>query len=243
VTTEIRKGSNRGGKRSLTPFYVVLGLIVFIGGGLLAMSMLRKDAPVTEPSAAASAPITPSELVSKAKGVVRGSNTAPVKILVFSDYMCPWCALYATTIENQVKSTFVDSGRVVEVYHDFPLGGAAHRYGFLVARAARCAGDQNRFWEYHDLVFQKQREWAASKVEPVKELVGYAGVVGADKAAFEGCLRSDSHADVVEWNRQLGMSLGVNSTPTVFINSRRAVSPMDWEKFKLEIETALGAGR
>jgi protein-disulfide isomerase len=225
----------------MKPFYYGLGVVALAGAAWIGFGVVKKNEAATAPPATMTQVASSQELVQKAKGVIRGTNTAPVKIMVFSDYQCPWCAIYATTVENQVRTNFVDTGKVVEVYHDFPLGGE-HKYSFLVARAARCAEDQGKFWEYHDLVFTKQRDWSFQADVPVRLLKGYAKDIGLDRTKFDGCLDSDTHADLVEYNRQLGDQAGVTSTPTVFINGTRAEHPEDWDKLKADIEAALGAG-
>jgi protein-disulfide isomerase len=229
--------------RGMKPFYYALVAIALAGGGLLAMSVFRGGGSAATEAPAELQPITSSaELLQKARGVTRGVNTAPVKIMVFSDYMCPWCAVYATTIENQVRETFIDNGKAVEVYYDFPLGGA-HVHSFLAARAARCAEDQGKFWEYHDTLFSKQRDWSYEKTPPTDMFIGYADDLGLDHKAFTSCLESDKHADLVEWNRQMGSEAGVNSTPSVFINGRAAESPLDFDKLSAEINAALGTAQ
>jgi protein-disulfide isomerase len=241
VTSEPIRG-RRAQKRSMKPFYIALALIAVVGGGLIAMTVLKPEPTAATAASTALQPITtPSELMVKARGVTRGNPNAPVKLMVFSDYMCPWCAVYATTIANQVRTTFLDTGKAVEIYYDFPLGGT-HVHSFLAARAARCAEEQNKFWEYHDVLFNKQRDWSFEEAPPVKTFIGYAEDLSLDKKQFAACFQSDKHSDLVEWNRQLGEQAGVNSTPTIFINGRRSQAPLDFEKFKAEIEAA-GAGR
>ncbi len=241
MVTEPRQ--SRAKKNSgMKAFYVLLAAVAVIGAGLMAMSMMNKQEAATAASAQMAPVQNSADLLAKAKGVTRGNSNAPVKIMVFSDYMCPWCAVYATTIANQVRTAFIDTGKAVEIYYDFPLGGS-HVHSFLAARAGRCAEGQNKFWEYHDVLFNKQRDWSFSTTTPTKLFIDYAADVGLDKKAFTTCLQSDQFADLVEWNRQLGVEAGVNSTPTVFINGRASAAPLDWDKFKAEIEAAIPAGR
>jgi protein-disulfide isomerase len=224
----------------MKPFYIIIGIVVILGLGLIATGVMKGKKAANEAPASLAPLANSADLVAKAKGVVRGNTNAPVKVMVFSDFQCPWCALYATTIENQLKQTYVDAGKVVEIYHDYPIGGEYHKYGFMVARAARCADDQNKFWEFHDVAFQKQNEWSASSDLPTKLMSKYAADLGMDKKKFDACLQSDDHADVVEYNHQLGEQAGVNSTPTIFINGKKAEHPNEWDKFKVEIDAALG---
>lgn len=246
ATTNNSPSSNRAQRRNaksggMKPFYIAIAVVALLGLGLIASGVMKQQKAANEAPASLAKLANSADLVAKAKGVTRGNANAPVKVMVFSDFQCPWCALYATTIEAQLKQAYVDGGKVVEIYHDFPIGGPYHKYGFMVARAARCADDQNKFWEFHDAAFQKQNEWGSSSDLPTKLMSKYAGDLGMDKKKFDTCLQSDDHADVVEYNRQLGEQAGVNSTPTVFINGKRAEHPNEWDKFKLEIDAALGS--
>jgi protein-disulfide isomerase len=225
----------------MKPFYYILGLVAIVGAGLIGFSVMSKSKAATEPPKTLAPLANSQELVEKAKGVLRGQNTAPVKIMIFSDYMCPWCAVYAQTIENQVVANYVNTGKAVEIYHDFPLGGA-HKYSFLAARAARCAEDQGKFWEYHDVLFANQAKWGIEEDPPVRTLKGYASDLSLDRAKFDTCIDGDMHADVVEYNHQLGQAAGVSSTPTIFINGLQAKNPLEWDKLRAEIDAAVGTG-
>src|SRR5690606_31043959 len=89
------------------------------------------------------------------------------------------------------------------------------------ARAARCAGDQGRYWEYHDALYARQARWSGRSSTPLNDFEEYAAELGLDRAAFSACLRSDRHAEVVTANIMLGERLGVRGTPTVIVNGRR----------------------
>jgi len=162
----------------------------------------------------------PQALVAKAQGVSQGPDNAPVKMLVFSDYMCPYCGEFAYMIEPAIVKEFVEPGKLQFVYYDFPLGGA-HKYSFLAARAARCAGAQNKFWQYHDVLFGKQSEWSAESSAPVDKFFDYGKQIGLEPNAFKACVQSDQFQDIVSANHALGERLGVGSTPTIFVNGRR----------------------
>ncbi len=206
---------------NLKTFYWLLGLLAVAGIAAIAWIVLQGRAgdaalePVDIPSAQ-----DPQTLVAKAEGVTIGNDGAPVKMLVFSDYQCPYCGEFAAQIEPVLRKEFVDSGKLQFVYYDFPLGGS-HRHSFLAARAARCAGDQDKFWQYHDMLFGKQSEWSFEAGVPVREFLTYAEELALDRSSFDSCLKSDKYQDVVSANRLLGERLGVNATPTIFVNGRR----------------------
>lgn len=156
------------------------------------------------------------ELVELAEGVESGDPDAPVTILEFGDYQCPGCGAFARQIKPLIDTSLLESGRAKFVFYDFPLV-AGHPNAFLAARAARCAGDQDAYWEYHDALFQNQNRWA-SEGNPAGRFEDYAESVGIDREAFESCLHSDRHARTVTANMQLGQALGVSGTPTVMVS-------------------------
>jgi protein-disulfide isomerase len=224
----------------MKPFYYLLIAVAVVGGALIAFSALKKDKAVDQPTLNIAELKTPEELIAKAKGVVHGQTTAPVKIMVFADYMCPGCGHFTNAFEPLIRADYLNTGKAYEVFYDFPLGGA-HIHSFLAARAARCAEDQGKFWEYHDNLFAKQANWSYEKTAPVGTLKKYATDLGLDAGKFNACLDSDMHADVVTYNRQLGIAAGVGSTPTVFINGKASADPLNWEVLQKELDAAVGS--
>lgn len=224
---------------NLKLFYGLLALIALVGIAWIGMSVANRGE-------AAVAPIQLSgiedaqALIAQAKGVEVGGGESAVQVLVFSDFTCPACRAFAQVVEPQLKAEYVETQKVRFVYYDFPLGTDAHRYGFIASRAARCAGDQSRFWEYHDLLFGRQDEWSYERSVPLDTFVEYAGLLGLDRSEFRSCLRSEEHADIVTANRILGERLGVGGTPTVFIGGRSVTNWQVYDVVKAAIEFELG---
>ena len=202
--------------RSLTPFYVVLGLVALLGVGFLVYQSQRGSS-----GGAALAPpaveLDPAELA-RVQGISIGREDAPVVIYEFADFQCPGCAQFATFVMPLISERLVEPGLVRFVYYDFPL--AMHPHAFLASRAARCANEQGKFWEYSDVVYGRQPRWSAERSAPVASFVEYAGEVGLDRAAFEACLKSDRYADEVTRSLKFGESLNVQGTPTLFVNGK-----------------------
>lgn len=219
-------------------FYGILALVAVLGIGAILYARSQSAGMVTEPLDMSQIDNV-DELMRRARGETLGQQNAPVQIHVFSDFMCPACGHWAGQIETRLKLEFVDPGLVHLTYHDFPLGGS-FRYSFTAARAARCAGDQGLFWEYHDRLFATQRSWSYSADMPTSQFMQFARDIGAEPRAFEACLRSDAHADVVTANRMLGESLGVGGTPTVFLNGRQMQEWSDYEAVRSAIQAAGG---
>lgn len=197
-----------------------------------------------EDAVAATAPVevdlSPSELMNVA-GISMGSEDAPAVIYEFADFQCPGCAQFALAATPVIKERYVEPGHARYVYYDFPLTNI-HPNAFLAARAGRCANEQERFWEYHDILFMRQTQWAMLD-DPIEPFAGYAAEIGIDEDMFEACLRSDRYAREVSANMALGEYLGVPGTPTLFVNGRRVEiqSLGDLERI-LEREIGAAAG-
>ena len=161
-----------------------------------------------------------------------GPAGAPVTIVEFSDYQCPYCHRAQSTID-QVMSAY--AGKVQLVHRDFPLD--MHPQAFAAARASRCAGEQGRFWEYHDRLFEHQ-----DRLLP-DDLREHAARVGLDAAAFDTCLAASTYAGRVRDGVAQGTGLGVSSTPTVYVNGRLISGAQPYELFAAVIDEELSIAR
>lgn len=138
---------------------------------------------------------------------VRGNPKAPIMIVEFSDYQCPYCHQAEPTVKD-VLAKYGDKVRLS--YRDFPLT-AIHSQAMIAAEASRCALEQGKFWEYHDQLF------TATKLEK-DALIGYARDLKLDDKQFEACLTSEKYKADIEKDEQDGRKAGVNGTPAFFIN-------------------------
>ena len=231
---------NNSGGSNLKWFYLLLGVIVVVGVGLMIYGGRKGSGSQASMQPVDLAALDARALMEKAKGVRIGPDSARVQVMLFSDYTCPGCAHFTNSIEPQLLQEFVETGRIQFIAYDFPLGGASHVHGFLAARAARCAEDQGKFWEYHKQLMAAQAAWAFSASAPIEQLQSYAAQLGLDANAFSTCLNSDQHAELVTANYQLGQQAGVNSTPTVFVGPRQSLGSLDWDVLRAEIRRALG---
>jgi glutaredoxin len=144
----------------------------------------------------------------------RGSPMAPVTIVEFSDFECPYCGR-AHPIVQQVLREY--EGRVRVVFKHFPL--SSHPHAMPAARAAVAAGNQGKFWEMHDLLFEHQRQLEEEDLER------YAEQLGLDMEQFRADLQSAETQQQVEADKQEGQRVGVEGTPTFFVNGRRFREP------------------
>jgi protein-disulfide isomerase len=160
----------------------------------------------------------------------KGGKNAPVTIIEFSDYECPFCKR-AEGVVDQVMSTYGDKVKVV--FRDFPL--PFHANARPAAEAANCANAQGKFWEYHGKLFANQ-----SALTPDK-LNGYATEVGLDGSKFSECLAQKPHAAAIDKDIEDGQKVGVSGTPAFFVNGRMLSGAQPFEKFKELIDEELAA--
>ncbi len=166
---------------------------------------------------------------------VRGSSTATVSLVEYGDFECPPCGTYEPVV-RKVLERF--EGKVSLEFRHFPLS-AIHPNAVLAATAAEAAGDQDHFWEMHDLLFQMQSKWKNAP-DAERQFIDMAGQFGLDKEKFEKSLRDPQIRSRVEKQADMGRSLGVQATPTFILNGKvlESMSPTV-EAFAEEIERAL----
>jgi protein-disulfide isomerase len=222
-------------RNPLAPFYGVLALIAIAGVGILIYKTThRGGTAATQP---VNVTVTQAELAAT-PGIPLGRDDAPVTILEFADFECPHCADWVALVEPLIRQRLIDTGMVKYVFYDFPLGGG-FRHSFLAARAGRCANEQGKFWEFHDLVFGRQSTWATMS-DPTDFFVDLGKQVGVDEDQFESCVRSDKYAREVTLSRKLGDSLGVGGTPTLFVNGERLPSIPSFSELEAVVRQKAG---
>jgi protein-disulfide isomerase/plastocyanin len=169
--------------------------------------------------------------VSMDDDTVKGDANAPVTIIEFSDFECPFCGKYVSETYPQIVKDYIETGKVKYVFRDFPLD--FHPSAQKAAEAAECAGEQGKYWEMHDVLFENQD---ALEVETLKM---YAVSLGLDTAEFNSCLDSGAMAEEVKKDLADGQAYGVSGTPGFFINGKLISGAQPFEAFKQEIEAAL----
>jgi protein-disulfide isomerase len=163
-----------------------------------------------------------------------GSSEAPVTIVVFSDFQCPYCQSFAQESFPLIKKEYLETGKAKFVFRDFPL--AFHEYAQKAAEAAECAQEQGKFWEYHDKIFENQR---ALEIANLKQ---HAQDLGLNQAAFENCLDSGQMAQEVKKDFEEGSRYGVEGTPAFFVNGTPLVGAQPFPVFQKVIEQELNDG-
>jgi len=165
------------------------------------------------------------------------SSTAKVTIVEYSDYQCPACAYYHPIVDS-LKQEFGDDLSVEYKY--FPLN--SHQYAALAARAAEAARNQGKFLEMHNLLFENQQQWSSSN-NPISSIINYARELDLDMDKFRQELNAAETQQIVMEEKQEGIQMGVNSTPTFYINGEKLEqNPNTYNGFKSIIEGYMNDG-
>ena len=166
---------------------------------------------------------------------VLGSPSASVTFIEFGDFQCPFCGRFYSTTEKELKEKYVKTGKVKFIWRDFAFLG---QESFDSAVAARCAGEQGKFWEYHNYLFEHQNgenEGAFS----VANLKNFAKILNLDASQFNSCLDSSKFLSAVQKETELGRQLGVDGTPSSFINGVHITGAVPFAQFEQVILDAL----
>lgn len=160
-----------------------------------------------------------------------GTPDAPVTVIEFSDFECPFCARFALQEFPRIHDR-IESGQIEFVYKYFPLT-QIHAHALLSAQAAACAHDQDMFWEYHDILYENQ------DALEINQLLSYGKELGLNMTLFESCVINEEKQEEILRTLQQGIDAGVTGTPTFFFNGRRVVGALSAEEFATEIEREL----
>ncbi len=145
---------------------------------------------------------------------ILGDQNAPVTVIEYGDFQCPFCGNFFKNTESILREKYIKTGKVKYIYRDFVFLGDESLWA---ANAARCAGEQGKFWQYHDYLYGNQsgeNQGAFSK----SNLKGFAAVLGLDEGKFNSCLDSDKYTAAIQKETKEGGEAGVSGTPASFIN-------------------------
>lgn len=207
-------------------------IAILIGGLLLLINFVNSS---SSPSAPVEVPNLPP--VSKDDFVRVGpqaSQSARVTLIEYSDFQCPACG-YAYSLVKDLEKNFPKDLRVV--YRFFPLI-QTHQNALISSEAAYAAGLQNKFWEMHDMLFENQESWS-NNPKPQDIFLGYAEKLGLNIEKFKADMNSESTIEFIKSSENKAISLGINSTPTFFVNGKMIQNPRTYEEFRRVIQDAL----
>ena len=212
-------------------FYTVIVVVGVAGLAFLGWKALRR----TPTSIPANVTVLPADTAGF-RGYLMGSDSAPVEISEYADYQCPWCANFDIVTFPDVKTRLIQTGKVRWRYRDFPL--EQHQFSRLSAHAAACANDQGKFWPMHTLLYEGQTDWEGGGA--AGRFRKYAEAAGLDLAKYDECMKSAKYAGRIQASYQEGVALGVNSTPTFFINGRLYPN-LSFDQMQHVVDSLIGA--
>lgn len=204
--------------------WVGLAAVVIIGGGILAYNAaLPQNIPAADPNL----------LVKKdSHSTEQGTRNYTITIVEFGDYQCPACGY----VEPMIEKLLAEYPQAKLVFRNFPLPG--HQNAMIAAEAAEAAGAQGKFWEMHNAIYLNQEIW--SKMEtPMDAFVEMAKKLNLDLEKFKQDVQNHAHVERINKDRDDGVALGVNSTPTFYINGRKYLGGNSYVTLKLAIDEAL----
>ena len=229
-------------------FYSVLTVLAFAAGILLGYVVWGMN-PATETAAVAAqspqtttqaqGPVVEAPVTSQPKYIRYdvasegfpsiGPEDAPITIIEFSDYQCPFCRRWHEEVYQPLMEAY--PGKIRMVYRHLPLT-SIHPEAFPAAEAAMCAGEQNAYWDYHEKLFSSDQLGAVVYEQ-------YAQELGLDLAKFESCIAEGRYRDAIQADSEFAINLGARSTPTFFINGLAVVGAQPLEIFQQVIDKEL----
>ncbi|MCQ3973465.1 MAG: DsbA family protein [Anaerolineae bacterium] len=219
--------------------YFVAGMVVAVLAvalGVVLGYLARPALDGTTPGVVVTAksPANLVEDVVQTGGHSKGPPEAPVVMVEYSDFQCPYCGRHAQEVAPRLEEAYIKNDQMRFVYKHFIVKG---QDSVAAALAAECAAEQNKFWEYHDLLFGR----AGQVVFNADNLKAFAAELGLDMATFSPCFDSQKYLNVVEANSTEAKQLGIRGTPGFFVNDTPVAGAESLEYFQQLIEEKLGA--
>lgn len=243
-TVEVTKKNNLSKKYiillAIIAIFFFLGAVLFAGAILLSSKVIVEkldsiDKKISGNYQAPAEQLGPVNISIADEVPFLGSKDAKVTIVEFADYQCPFCGIFFKESFPKLKTEYIDTGKVKFYYQDFAFLGDESSFA---AEAAKCSGQQGKYWEYHDYLYQNQNgenEGAFSQLNLKK----FGKTIGVDEQKFNNCVDSRVFKPDVEAETKAGQDYGVNATPTVFINGIKYEGAQDFARYKEAIEKAL----
>lgn len=242
--TSLDAGGTRRGFRAWLDLVATV-MVIAVAAGLLYRMVVPATARAIRPaaSAARAEPPLPSEPVSLEHAALKGDPAAPVAIVAFSDFQCPYCRVFAQDTWPALQKALVDTGKVQFAFRHLPLD-SIHPQARRIAAGAECARQLGRFWDFHDSLFSRQKELGSA------DLSALAVDLGISKPAFDSCVAGDGPAALVQADSRSASALGVAGTPTFLVGrvgddgrvrvTHRLVGAQSVDEFTAAVASASG---
>ena len=226
--------------RVSTPVAILIGSVI-ISGAVLIRSGSSSQPNTARIAATPTPPVRVADFVKlNGNDPVLGKENAPVTIVEFSDFQCPFCRRFWIDSFSQLKKDYIDTGKVRLIYRDFPL--SIHEQAKPSALAAECANEQGKFWEYHDALFEEQQKLGTGTVAyTTQDLKAWATKIGLDSKKFASCFDNQKYSPEIDDDTKDGESFGVTGTPAFFINGELTVGAVPYATLKSAIDKAISA--
>ncbi len=218
---------------------MIIGMTVvgalLIAGALIIPTLISPVGEIVQ--------ITPQAFNAPVNMNTLGNPDAPVKVDVWEDFQCPACARYSEDVEKLVIQNYVESGKVYYTFHHYPFidDRSTGKESDQAANASMCAGEQGRFWDYHDMLFANwngENQGAFSD----KRLIAFADALGLKMSDFKTCFDENRYRAQIDQDFADGTAIGVSGTPSVFVNGQQ-ITPgyiPSYDQLSQAIEAALG---
>ncbi len=230
---EIRQRRRQRARQNQLVVIGVIAVAAIAVAGWLAYQNLRPIGEIV---------VVPTETFALADGKAIGPPGAKALVQEFADFQCPFCGRYASNVEPLLLKDYLTAagGQVRYEYHHFVIidqnvGGHESQ---SAAEASECASEQQQFWNYHKMLFANQQTEGSGTFSD-RRLKAFAGALGLDQAQFDACFDSHKYASVVAFDKTLGEQMGVNSTPSLFINGVKVTNPLDFTEIKQRLNLTL----
>ena len=226
-------------------FFIALSILTFAAGILLGYviwgtSLLSALRPGSQTASQSNGPVSEAPVATQRPQYIRydvptegsyaiGPDDAPITIVEFSDFQCPFCKRWHQEVYEPLLAAYPEQIRLV--YRHLPLT-SIHPDAFSAAEAAMCAGEQNAFWQFHDKLFDGDLLGSGAYTQ-------YAQDLNLDAASFETCINAHKYQNVIQADSDFALNLGVNSTPTFFINGLAIVGAQPLDVFQQVIDKEL----
>ncbi len=170
---------------------------------------------------------------------ILGNSDAKVTVIEFSDLQCPFCKRFVDETYQQIYDDYIKTGKIKFAYRHYPLS-SIHPNAQKAAEASECANEQNKFWEYHDLLFKNQSTWSPlAAADAVSTFTDYAGGLSLNTTQFRGCLDTGKYRQQVDKDTADGSKVGVDGTPAFFINGLMITGAQPFTQFQQLVEQEL----
>jgi protein-disulfide isomerase len=214
-------------------FYIILAVVAVVGIAALGTIALRARQNTAVSGNAIERPALTAPTGQTPDGYYyKGYPDAPVTVVEYSDFQCPFCGRFANSQALTIDKNYVETGKIKYVFHDYPL--QQHPNAIPASQAARCAGDQKAFWPMHDMLFANQAQWE-DLGQPQAQFGAYAEQLKLDGAAFNQCLSSGKYAAAIAQAQQEGNQARIPGTPTFIVDGQQ----LDASQLQGAIDAAL----